>query len=64
LTVVRIVNVGTKPEHVEITPDGRWIIVARPEAGELVMLDSKGLTVVRKIAVGEEPHQMVFVPGR
>jgi DNA-binding beta-propeller fold protein YncE len=56
--------VGAEPEHVEITPDGRWIVVARPEAGELALLDVKSLTTVRTIAVGGEPHQIVFAPGR
>lgn len=64
MAVARKVKVGAGPEHVEIAPDGRWLVVARPSAGELVVLDAKSLATVRKIAVGKEPHQMAFAPGR
>ena len=62
MAVVQTVQVGDEPEHVEVTPDGRWVVVARPQAGELVLLDPETLDTVRKIGVGKEPHQIAFGP--
>jgi hypothetical protein len=36
------------------------VVVTRPEAGELVVLEAGSLAAVRTIAVGEEPHQIAF----
>ncbi len=49
---------GTAP-----TLDGRWLVVAMPDANEVAVVDIAGLRVARTIHVCESPQEVLMQPG-
>lgn len=56
LEFVDKVWVGGDPEHVAVSPDGRWLFTGLGKENVAAMIDTETLKVVTRIPVGKEPH--------
>jgi YVTN family beta-propeller protein len=54
---LKVVEVGSHPDWLTITPDGKSLYVANAGDDETVVVDNKTMTVVGKIAVGAVPKR-------
>jgi YVTN family beta-propeller protein len=55
--LLKVVEVGSHPDWLTITPDGKSLYVANAGDDETVVVDNKTMTVVGKIAVGSVPKR-------
>ncbi|MFQ5792561.1 MAG: YncE family protein, partial [Acidobacteriota bacterium] len=46
--------------NLAVSPDGRWIAVSSPPTGEVSIIDSRALTEVARLAIGQRPHDVLF----
>ncbi|MCH8901380.1 MAG: hypothetical protein IIC88_03685, partial [Chloroflexi bacterium] len=46
--------------NLAVSPDGRWIAVSSPSAGEVSIVDSRALVEVARLAIGQRPHDVLF----
>ncbi len=46
--------------NLAVSPDGRWIAVSSPSAGEVSIIDSRALTEVARLTIGQRPHDVLF----
>jgi len=48
---------GTAP-----TPDGRWLLITLPDQNKIAVFDVKAMKVVRSVAVGDYPQEIIVRP--
>jgi YVTN family beta-propeller protein len=53
--LTRISNVGARPWGIVLTPDGKKIYTANGPSGDVSVIDTESLVVVRRIPVGKLP---------
>ena len=53
------VKVGTVPDWLTFTPDGRFLYVANAHDNSVSVIDVKGLTEIKKIQVGQVPKRNI-----
>ena len=57
--MLKVVDVGTHPDWLTITPDGKSLYVAVAGEDVTVVVDNKTMTVVEKIPVGYVPKRNI-----
>ena len=48
------------PHNLALSPDGRWVAVSSPSAGEVSIIDSRALVEVARLTIGQRPHDVLF----
>lgn len=61
-SIVAEVPVGSEPEGVTVTPDGREVWVTSEGDGQVFAIDIPSAAVVAKIDVGHRPRSIAFLP--
>lgn len=56
------INVGGKPEGLDITPDGREVWAAHRGSGTVAIIDTAAKKVSETIKVGGDPYRVKFTP--
>lgn len=63
LAVVRSADLGdATPRGVALTPDGRTLLTANQKTGDLAVIDTQTMTVMRRIAIGKNPEFLRVLP--
>jgi YVTN family beta-propeller protein len=57
--MLKIVDVGSHPDWLAMTPDGKSLYVALAGDDVTAVIDTETMTVVDKIAVGSVPKRVV-----
>lgn len=57
------IPVGTKPEHFDISPDGRTLGVGNLDDGTVSLIDLHELREITRISGFSEPHGVTFLPN-
>jgi YVTN family beta-propeller protein len=54
--------VGTEPEGVRASPNGRWVVVTNETGNSITLVDAKSFAVLDTIGVGQRPRDVAFTP--
>jgi YVTN family beta-propeller protein len=61
LLCVRPAPAGSSNSLMDVSPDGRWLLVANPDNGSVTVVDTARRQAVREIAVGEKPEGVTWI---
>jgi len=53
---------GDEPRGLAITPDGKYLLTANKKTGDVAVIDTDTLKVVRRVPVGKNPEFMRILP--
>ena len=56
------IAVGKGPEALDVTPDGKLLLIPDLYAGELVVVGARTRTEVERLRLGRSPEGMLIVP--
>lgn len=56
------VRVGTEPEGVRASPNGRWVVVTNETGNSITLVDARSFAVLDTIGVGQRPRDVAFTP--
>jgi YVTN family beta-propeller protein len=59
--VQREIPVGSEPLGLDVSPDGRYVLVANSESGSVSLIETARNIVVDDLSVGESPTDVLFV---
>lgn len=51
------------PRGLAVTPDGKYLLTANQKTGDVAVIDTANLHVVRRIPIGKNPEFMRILPG-
>ncbi len=54
---------NSDPRGLGVTPDGKWLLTANRETGDVAVVDTATLKVVRRIKIGKNPEFLRIQPG-
>jgi YVTN family beta-propeller protein len=57
--LLKVVDVGSHPDWLAMTPDGKKLYVALAGDDETAVIDTETMAVVERIAVGNVPKRVV-----
>ena len=61
--VLQTIDVRTKRSNrLKFTPDGRLVLISDLDGGELVVMDAKTRTEVRRLPLGRSPEGILVAP--
>jgi YVTN family beta-propeller protein len=52
---------GNSNSLMDISPDGRWLLVANPDNGSVTVVDTDSRKAVREVIVGEKPEGVTWI---
>jgi YVTN family beta-propeller protein len=55
-------NIGSAPEGVAVSPDGKYVYVTLEDDNQVVVLDAKTRDLVKRFNVGKRPRSVAFSP--
>src|SRR5262245_17478499 len=58
----RVIQAGTDPEQVAVSPDGRWLFVTNEDGAQTTVIEASDGHVVANIPVGAEPEGVDLRP--
>src|SRR5579885_3150496 len=58
-----VIPVGKGPEGMDLSPDGRELLVSDMGGGELVVLDARARKEVKRLSLGRSPEGILMPPG-
>lgn len=53
---------NSDPRGLGVTPDGKWLLTANRETGDVAVVDTKTLKVERRIKIGKNPEFLRILP--
>lgn len=63
LRVVKHVSVGDGPEGIDVTPNGKWLLVALQGADQVAILDPGNGAVLARLPTGRVPVRVAVTPN-
>ena len=63
LEVARTLDLPSAVRGLAVTPDGRYVLAADEASGDVAVVDSASLRVVRRVAIGKNPEFMRMQPN-
>lgn len=54
--VIKSIDVGSHPAHIDFTQDGRYVLVSNTEENNLTVIEAASFSIIKSIETGKGPH--------
>lgn len=54
--VVKSIDVGSHPAHIDFTQDGRYVLVSNTEENNVTVIEAASFSIIKSIETGKGPH--------